>query len=182
MRPWKCVIESQGLSRHLLGFCEGLLRRAISPHRQRYVGLCLCRVGQGEVGINLKSAIKMGDGTVQSLFAALFPEKPPSQIFSISFGIYLWDICGFGLVLPRELRLHGVGDCLCDFSLHCESVTNIPLIGLCPQMAVCRSINQLGRDGNAIICTLYATFHHSVHIQVARDLRDGFSGLLILHC
>ena len=45
-----------------------LTNKAIPPHRQGYVGLRLGRVGESEVGINLKRALKMGDGAVQSFF------------------------------------------------------------------------------------------------------------------
>src|SRR5207248_4221036 len=103
-----CVVQSQCLSRHLFCFSERFLGSAIPPHCQRYIGLRLGSVCKSEVGINFERAIKMGDGTVQRFFAPLFEEKPPSQIFPISFRIYLPRVCGSTLVLRCELCLHSV--------------------------------------------------------------------------
>src|SRR5512132_104585 len=86
------------------------------------------------------------------------------------------------LLVRRELRLQLIGDRRGDLALDGEHIGQIAIVGLCPQMRVGASVDQLGVDPDALRITLDAAFEKMRNAKLFPDLAQIARGSgLVLH-
>src|SRR5215470_3687888 len=106
--------------------------------------------------------LKVLDSLSESFPAA---SVPILTTFQIGF-VRLWDnpldTHEVRLIMRGQFDVDFSRNCLSDFRLQCEHVSEIAVIALSPEMGVCISIYQLRRNTHSIAKTQHSAFYDSV--------------------
>ena len=73
------------------------------------------------------------------------------------------------LLVRRQLRLQLIGDGFGDFALDGEDISQVAIVGLCPQMRVGSRVYQLRIYPNFVGSTLHAAFDDMSHAKLPSD-------------
>ncbi len=121
----------------------------------------------------------------QTLFASfrceLVQVKHPLEICLIRLGV---DPAGAGkpcLFCGRHRNLDLPGNGPSHLALQRQYVTQVSLVAVNPEVRVRRRMDQLRCDPHLLGDTHHRTFHHRIHIQLSRNLRQRPLDILVLH-
>ena len=82
-----------------------------------------------------------------------------------------------GIQTDSNVLCNGVSDLI----LQRQCIAEITLVLIGPQVLVFRGLNQLRRDANPVAGAEHSPFHDRVHVQLARDLRQGLACAFVCH-
>src|SRR4029434_6616766 len=107
-------------------------------------------------------------------------EARPTKIRIVSLGI----ICRFGgddlLFLAGELRSQRLCDSSGDLTLHTKDVSQLPIVGLSPEVGIALRVKQLNIDPHLIAHALHAAFKNVPHAKLLCDLRQVVRRALVM--
>ena len=65
--------------------------------------------------------------------------------------------------------------------LQVQDVAEVPVVAFSPEMLIGAGLDQLRGDAHPIAIATHGALHDGIHAQFARDLRERFLGMLVLH-
>ena len=143
------------------------------------------RPGKRKIGVKLYRPLKKTDGLPSEIAVVERGEEAclkshATQIRIVSLGIGCCFDCQRLLLATGELGLQRFRDSYGDLALNAEDVSQLPVVGVCPEVGIGLCINQLHIDPHLIGCLLHATFKNVRYAKLLRDLREIARSILIL--
>ena len=103
--------------------------------------------------------------------AACFKSQA-AQIGIVSLRIVCWFNCQRLLLATGQLRLQRLRDSFGDLALDAKDVSQLPIIGLGPEVGIGLRVNQLHIDPHLIGRFLHATLKNVRYAKLLRDLGE----------
>ena len=76
------------------------------------------------------------------------------------------------LLATGELCLQRLGDSFGDLALNAKDVSQLPIVGVCPEVGIGLRVNQLHIDPHLVGRFLHATLKNVRYAKLLRDFRE----------
>ncbi len=157
-----------------MGCCTGLLLvfagRGLLHEGQHVIAVGHLSVSEGTGGVFLDSLFVILGALQLCLRRIDVPEMAPLHEGLVGLGV---NGAGDGEarpVLGRQLDPNLAHDGACHLALQNQNVLQFALVAVGPEMLLRLRLNQLGGDSHSVTGPQYGSFHHSIHIQLSRNL------------
>src|SRR4030095_6532102 len=136
-------------------------------------------MGQRIVGIFSNRMIEIINRCAQVRAGAFVPEESAFEVKFVSFWIRCRTNSDSLPFRASQLCFETVGDCFGDVGLDQKNVSQLPVVGVGPQMRVGLRVNQLHTDPHLVARSLHATLKNIRYAKLLRDLGKIASFALI---